>query len=78
MSGGTGDPEDPSTWDTDPADQKGMPNGYTAANITSVLSAADAAAYNAPGEGNKIFSMLNLKYLDWQIPINCSLIQKLN
>lgn len=68
VSGGTGNPEDPSTWDTDPADQKGMPNGYTAANITTVLPAADAAAYSAPGVGNKIFSMLNLNYLDWQDP----------
>ncbi|CAN5385283.1 hypothetical protein BH20BAC1_BH20BAC1_12890 [soil metagenome] len=51
-------PEDLSTWNTDPADQKGMPNGYAAANITTVLSPAEAAAYSAPGVGNKIFSML--------------------
>lgn len=71
-------PEDLSTWNTDPADQKGMPNGYAAANITTVLSPADAAAYSAPGVGNKIFSMLNLKYLDWQDPYKLLLIQKLN
>lgn len=71
-------PEDLSTWNTYPADQKGMPNGYAAANITTVLSPADAAAYSAPGVGNKIFSMLNLKYLDWQDPYKLLLIQKLN
>ncbi len=68
VSGGTGNPDDASTWNTDPAAQKGMPNGYTSSNITSVLSSDDAAAYSAPGVGNKIFSMLNLKYLDWVDP----------
>lgn len=68
VSGGTGNPDVPSTWNTDPTAQKGMPNGYTASNITTVLSPADAAAYSTPGVGNKIFSMLNLKYLDWEDP----------
>jgi hypothetical protein len=68
ISGGTGDPDNSATWNTNPADQKGMPNGYRAANITTVLSPADAAAYSTPGVGNKIFSMLNLKYLDWEDP----------
>jgi hypothetical protein len=68
VSGGTGDPENSGTWNTTPSAQKGMPNGYTSSNITTVLSPADAAAYNVPGAGNKIFSMLNLKYCDWQDP----------
>jgi hypothetical protein len=68
VSGGTGDPDNAATWVTDPAAQKGMPNGYRSNNIATVLSAADAAAYATPGVGNKIFSMLNLKYLDWKDP----------
>ena len=68
VSGGTGNPQDASTWDVNPLNQKGMPNGYTSGNITTVLSPADAAAYSTPGVGNKIFSMLNLKYLDWEDP----------
>ncbi|MBK8055501.1 MAG: SusD/RagB family nutrient-binding outer membrane lipoprotein [Saprospiraceae bacterium] len=66
VSGGTGTPADDKTWNVDPAAQKGMPNGYTSANIKPVLSAADAAAFDK--DGNRIFSMLNLKYLDWQDP----------
>jgi hypothetical protein len=68
VSGGTGNPQDATTWDVNPLNQKGMPNGYTSSNITTVLSPADAAAYSTPGVGNKIFSMLNLKYLDWADP----------
>jgi hypothetical protein len=68
ISGGTGDPENPASWNTNPADQKGMPNGYRSTNIATVLSPADAAAYATPGVGNKIFSMLNLKYLDLADP----------
>ena len=68
VTGGTGNPEDASTWNTSPAAVKGMPNGYTAANITSALSAADAAAYTASPVGRWIFSMLNLKYMDWSDP----------
>lgn len=68
ICGGTGNPDDASTWDTNPVNQKGMPNGYTASNISTVLSPADAAAYAT--NGNRIFSMLNLKYLDWEDPYN--------
>ena len=68
VSGGTGNPDAAASWNTDPASQKGMPNGYTAANITGALSAADAAAYAASTTGRWIFSMLNLKYLDWADP----------
>ena len=68
VSGGTGDPANSSTWNTVPASQKGMPNGYTSNNISTVLSPADAAAYATAGVGNKIFSMLNLKYCDWDDP----------
>ncbi len=68
VTGGTGDPSTSSTWNTSPAAVKGMPNGYTAANITTALSPADAAAYLASPTGRWIFSMLNLKYMDWSDP----------
>jgi hypothetical protein len=68
ITGGTGNPESSASWNTDPAAQKGMPNGYTAANITTALSAGDAAAYTASPTGRWIFSMLNLKYMDWADP----------
>ena len=69
VSGGIGDPEDPSTWNTNPADQIGMPNGFTAATMVqdvSPLTAAQKTTYTA--QSNKMFSMLNLKYLDWEDP----------
>lgn len=69
VSGGTGDPEDSSTWNTNPEDQIGMPNGFTAATMVqdvSPLTAAQKATYET--QSNKMFSMLNLKYLDWEDP----------
>jgi hypothetical protein len=66
VSGGTGTPADPSTWNTDPAAQKGMPNGYNSTTIRNILSQADLEDYTA--RANRMFSMLNLKYLDWQDP----------
>ncbi len=66
LSGGTGNPEDPTTWDTDPEVQKGLPNGYNSTTLKTVLSAEDGADYDA--RGNRIFSMLNLDYLDWEDP----------
>jgi hypothetical protein len=66
LSGGTGNPENSSTWNTDPAAQKGMPNGYNSTNIKDVLSPEEDIQYDAVGR--QIFSMLNLKYLDWEDP----------
>jgi hypothetical protein len=66
ISGGIGTPADPSTWVTDPAAQRGMPNGYNSTTIRNILTGADLADFNA--RGNRMFSMLNLKYLDWEDP----------
>ncbi|MDR7131085.1 hypothetical protein J2X69_003444 [Algoriphagus sp. 4150] len=66
ISGGTGDPDDPTTWNTDPAVQKGLPNGYNSTTIRTVLSPADTADFRA--RGNRIFSMQNLRYFDWEDP----------
>ena len=69
VSGGIGSPDVASEWKTGVADQEGMPNGYTAANIAGALSTEKAAAYKAlTSQANRVFSMLNLKYLDWEDP----------
>ncbi|WP_194774759.1 SusD/RagB family nutrient-binding outer membrane lipoprotein [Pararhodonellum marinum] len=69
VSGGLGDPEVPSTWNTDPAAQRGMPNGYNVSTIRNVLSASELADFEAnQPAGQRMFSMINLKYLDWSDP----------
>lgn len=66
ITGGIGDPESAASWITDPAAQRGMPNGYTASTIKNVLDGSDDAVFDA--QGNKMFSMLNIKYMDWSDP----------
>ncbi|WP_084438795.1 SusD/RagB family nutrient-binding outer membrane lipoprotein [Algoriphagus mannitolivorans] len=66
VAGGIGNPDDPSTWVTDAASQKGLPNGYTSTTLRAQLTPDELTAYNA--NGNRIYSMLNLKYLDWEDP----------
>lgn len=66
VSGGIGDPVAPSSWNVAPAAQKGMPNGYTSATLRPTLSPQEIPAFNAGG--NTIYSMLNLRYLDWSDP----------
>ena len=69
VSGGLGDQLDPSTWNTDPAAQRGMPNGYTNTTIRDILNPDELAEFLAlQPRGNRMFSMLNLKYLDWEDP----------
>ena len=66
VAGAVGNPDDPSTWKTDAASQKGLPNGYTSTTLRGILSPSDLEDFNA--NGNLIFSMMNLKYLDWEDP----------
>lgn len=69
VSGGTGDPDNPSTWNTDPDAQIGMPNGFTGVTMVgsgSPLSEAQKTEFNA--QSVKMFSMLNHKTLDWDDP----------
>jgi hypothetical protein len=66
ISGGTGNPDEPATWNTDPATQQGLPNGYTSTTIRPLLSPEEIPAFDE--NGNRIYSMLNLKYLDWSDP----------
>lgn len=66
VAGPIGNPEDPSTWDTEVSSIKGLPNGYNSTTLRPLLTADELADYNV--NGNRIFSMLNLKYLDWEDP----------
>jgi hypothetical protein len=66
VSGGLGNPEDPSTWNTDPEAQRGMPNGYNSSTLRTILNPAELAEFDVIG--NRMYSMLNLKYLDWEDP----------
>ncbi len=70
VSGGTGNPDTPAAWNVDPTAQKGMPNGFTSTTILegTTLSAADKTEFNKAGVGRTMFSMLNLKYCDWEDP----------
>lgn len=70
ISGGTGNPDVPATWNIDPSAQKGLPNGFTSTTILdgNTLTAAEKAEFNKPGVGRTMFSMLNLKYCDWEDP----------
>jgi hypothetical protein len=68
VCGGTGNPDVASTWVTDPTAQRGLPNGYTSTTLLPTLSAADRATFTTPGIGTRMFSMLNLKYMDWEDP----------
>jgi hypothetical protein len=70
VSGGLGDPEAAaSTWNVDPAAQRGMPNGYNSETIRTILTPAELVDFEAnQPRGQRMFSMLNLKYLDWEDP----------
>lgn len=70
VSGGTGNPDNAATWNTSPAAQRGMPNGFTTANMPTALTGQDLADWNANLSSTPrwIFSMLNLKFMDWSDP----------
>ncbi len=70
VSGGLGDPEAAAgTWNVNPAAQRGMPNGYNTQTIRTILNPAELAEFEAlQPRGNRMFAMLNLKYLDWEDP----------
>ena len=63
--GGVGNPENASTWITDPDKQIGMPNGYNSTNIREVVPAGTLDGFSVVQQN---FSMLNLKYLNWEDP----------
>jgi len=65
VSGGVGDPEVASTWITDPAKQIGLPNGF---NSTNLVGAVPPGTLSGFAIVQRNFSMLNLKYLDWEDP----------
>jgi hypothetical protein len=68
IAGATGNPDDPTTWVTTAAAQRGLPNGYNGTTILDILNPTDRATFTTAGIGTRMFSMLNLKYLDWEDP----------
>ncbi|HCX74546.1 MAG TPA: SusD/RagB family nutrient-binding outer membrane lipoprotein, partial [Algoriphagus sp.] len=60
-----GNPENASTWITAPEEQIGMPNGYNSTNIRDVVAPGTLDRFTIVQQN---FSMLNLKYLDWEDP----------
>ncbi len=65
ITGGVGNPEVPSTWITDPAAQIGLPNGYNSTNLVNAVPPGTLSKFTIVQQN---FSMLNLKYLDWEDP----------
>ncbi|MAN87785.1 MAG: SusD/RagB family nutrient-binding outer membrane lipoprotein [Algoriphagus sp.] len=65
ITGGIGNPENASTWITAPEEQIGMPNGYNSTNIRDVVAPGTLDRFTIVQQN---FSMLNLKYLDWEDP----------
>lgn len=65
VTGGVGNPDNSSTWITDPALQIGLPNGYNSTNLVGAVPAGTLSKFTVVQQN---FSMLNIKYLDWQDP----------
>ncbi|CAD5269055.1 Starch-binding protein [Imperialibacter sp. 89] len=57
--GGTGDPYNSTTWNTDPDSQQGLPNGYTSQTITAI---------NPDFESVNEYSFINREILDLDDP----------
>ncbi|WP_243839700.1 SusD/RagB family nutrient-binding outer membrane lipoprotein [Algoriphagus zhangzhouensis] len=66
VSGGTGNPDDASTWDTAEDAQSGLPNGYSSTTLKEILSDSELAEFNEVGTW--MYSFMNLKYQDWEDP----------
>ncbi|MFY0650577.1 MAG: SusD/RagB family nutrient-binding outer membrane lipoprotein [Cyclobacteriaceae bacterium] len=58
ICGGTGDSQDNSTWDTDPANQRGLPNGYDSDTIIPKAIADNVISDEADFDRN-LYSFLN-------------------
>lgn len=69
ISGGTGDSQDNTTWDTDPANQRGLPNGFDSdtilpkAVVDGVIAAGDEDNFSA-----NLYSFLNPLLYDYDDP----------
>jgi len=65
ITGGVGNPDDASTWITDAEKQIGLPNGYNSTNLVAAVPPGTLDGFSTVQQN---FSMLNLKYLDWEDP----------
>jgi hypothetical protein len=67
ISGGTGDSQDAGTWDTDPASQRGLPNGYDSETIIP-KAISDGVITNADDFSVNLYSFLNPKLYNYDDP----------
>ena len=70
VSGGVGDPDDPSTWDLDPANQVGMPNGNNGETIGAAAVEQGLLASADDYVNNNIYSFINPKLYDFSDPMH--------
>ena len=68
ISGGVGDPLDRSSWDTDPANQRGLPNGNDSETIVQVALDAGWIANAEDFSRDALFSFLNPLLYDLDDP----------
>ena len=69
ICGGVGDPKaKSSTWNTDPMDQVGLPNGYTTDNI-SAKALADGLITDVKNFKDSVYSFINPKLYDHEDPM---------
>lgn len=70
ISGGVGDPDaNPSDWNTDPADQVGMPNGNNGETIAEAAVEQGLIANADDYVDNNIYSFINPKLYDFSDPM---------
>lgn len=70
ISGGVGNPDgDPGAWDTDPANQAGMPNGYDGETIRQAAVDEGLIATVDDYVDNNIFSFINPLLYDFEDPM---------
>ncbi|MDW3194974.1 MAG: SusD/RagB family nutrient-binding outer membrane lipoprotein [Cytophagales bacterium] len=68
ISGGVGDPSDPGSWDTDPANQIGLPNGFDSETIIA-RAQADGVITDPSEFTNNLYSFLNPLLYDYDEPM---------
>lgn len=68
ISGGVGDPNDASTWDTDPANQIGLPNGFDSETIIA-RATTDGVITDPADFTNNLYAFLNPLLYDYDEPM---------
>ncbi len=69
ISGGLGSPLDPGTWDTDPANQRGLPNGHDSETIVQHAIDEGLIAVAEDFSRDNLYSFLNPLLYDYSDPM---------